>query len=59
MPSWVRQEIKLHVMHIREPAHRSGGPRRGLSLNCTATLSLNEYSIANAALILEVAVSTV
>jgi hypothetical protein len=46
-------------MHIQEPAHRSGG-LRGPNLKYAATLlPFNEYSTANAALILEAAASTV
>jgi hypothetical protein len=58
MPSQVRQAIE--AMHIQEPTHRSRGPPRSPSINYTATLlPFNEYSTANAALLLGVAVSTV
>jgi hypothetical protein len=54
--SRVRQEIE--VMHIQEPTYRSGGPPRSPSLNCTAILAVfNEYSTADAALLLEIAAS--
>jgi hypothetical protein len=56
-PVRMRQEIE--AMHIQEPANCNGCHRRGPNLNCTATLSpFNEYSTADAALLLEAAAST-
>jgi hypothetical protein len=58
MPVRLRQESE--AMQIQEPANCNGGHCRGLSLNCSATLSsFNEYSNTNAALLLKEAASTV
>jgi hypothetical protein len=47
-------------MHIKDPAHRSGGPPRSPNLKCTALLSpFNDYSTADATLTPEVAAGTV